>query len=246
MYLGMYIIVGIGIDTDQRRRQCITAQANISFEVSNHQGAALVIKHPAYREDARSTNDMMQYMLRNYKSWRTFIQINLGIAVDLRDIVFVTGCDLTADWATATFVEKSVEYKVEFKAGDPSISAASGSFWGRWNSSVNVPHRCGPSPVRPPTTDPTRSNIPGPENPISEEPIYNQCIFLRGFRVDERRLRSPRVIKAAAEPEDLDMDRDGTTSSPVLSGDSDSDDEDDYTNEGYFTSRGPKVANHPS
>lgn len=146
-------------------------------------------------------------MLENYRSWLEFIRNKLGCLVRVSDIAFVTGCDLTADWATAAFVEKSTECNIDFKAGDPAFGAATASFWGTWQSSVSVPHRCGPGPVRPPSPSDHQSIVAGSSSP-REGPLFNQCIFLRSFRVFERKLRAPKVIKAAAEPEDMDMDRD--------------------------------------
>lgn len=58
-------------------------------------------------------------------------------------------------------------------------------------------------------------------------PKRNQCVFLRGFRVVERRI-GPLKLEAAARPNDLDMDRDGHWSPKVLSTESDSEFGDDF------------------
>ncbi|EJD01902.1 uncharacterized protein FOMMEDRAFT_29043 [Fomitiporia mediterranea MF3/22] len=199
---------------------CIPANASIKFSTSNQQGAALVIRHPAYREDVLQETALEACLLKNYNSWLVFIRDDLERRITLRDIVLVTGCDLTADWATAVFVEKSTQCEVEFKACDPaSLTTGSVGFWGTWQSSVNVPHRCGPCPVQPPSTPSTRHTIEPVQqlntDPLLVEPNYNQCIFLRGFRVQDRRVLSPKIIKAAAEPKDLDMDRD-SDAAPVI------------------------------
>lgn len=179
-------------------------------------------------------------MLQNYRSWLTFIHDVLGCLVTLRDIVLVTGCDLTAEWATATFVEKSSQCEIEFKASDPTmLVSGSAAVWGTWQSSIRVPSRCGPGSARRSSTALATNRRDGELRPEGEDtggPPYNQCIFVRGFRVSDRKLLAPRIIRAAADPNDLDMDRDGDIG-PVIVSLEDSSDSDEYGSE-FDTSAG--------
>lgn len=128
---------------------CILANSTVKFEMSGRRSAALVIKYPVFREESSRERRLEGYMLQSYRSWFTFIHDILGCQVTLGDIILVTGCDLTADWATETFVEKSSQFKFEFKVGDPAMLASgSAAAWGTWQSSINVPSRCGPSRSR--------------------------------------------------------------------------------------------------
>lgn len=230
-------------------RSGVPANASIQFCVWNQQGAALVIKHPAYREDTRSEKNLKDYMLQHYRSWIAFFRDNLGYDVALQDIILVTGCDLTADWEMATFNERTTQCDIEFKVGDPAFGpSGSSAFWGTWQSSIHAPHRCGPCPTQPPVSPNDPSTV---DNAISQEdgpdkgPKYNQCIFLRGFRVRERKLLAPQVIQDAAEPQDSDINRDVDEDiEPIISSlDSDSDESDVKMNRSCCSPSPGKVHN---
>ncbi|KAI5116742.1 hypothetical protein M0805_000436 [Coniferiporia weirii] len=196
------------------------SHANVNFSVSSHQAAALFIKYSAERSDATRLAHYRKYMLKNYRSWLKLLRDDLGFDVNLRDIVFVTGHDLTANWATATFVGSAVHRGAQLTAGSPSTLTASASISGAWESSVSIPIRIGPKPDRTPLPLPQTQE--GDETVRGNDPVKDQCIFIRGFRVSER-LLVPRVIKAAASPEDLDMDRDSDYATGVVAVDFDSD-----------------------
>lgn len=123
-----------------------------------------------------------------YKTWYSFLCDTFG-RMPLRNMVFVTGCDLSTDWATATFLEKAKSGKVSFKVSDPHSDSVSVTLWGDWETSTSVPVRCGPS------ADQKAHHIKG-------EPTKNQCIFVRGWRVSERIRPLPLKLQAAAEPKD--------------------------------------------
>lgn len=142
-------------------------------------------------------------MLKNYRAWVHFARTRLNRDVHLRDIVLVTGCDLTADWATATFVDRAMDASISFQAGEMIIGNAGLAMWGSWNASVAVPHRCGPLPVVRPDRTPPTSAVSEDANLQPSSPAFNQCIFLRGYRVRERLRLLPTIIKAGAEPTDL-------------------------------------------
>ncbi|THH10538.1 hypothetical protein EW145_g1246 [Phellinidium pouzarii] len=191
------------------------AHASVSFSVSSHQAAALYIKHCADRKDAARLEQFKKYMLRNYRSWLKFIRDDLGFGVGLRDLIFVTGHDLTANWATATFVGSAVHQGAKLNAGKSPVASVGASLSGTWESSISIPIRTGPNLF---------SNQSGPQESDAgaTEPFKNQCIFIRGFRISEK-LLVPRIIKAAASPEDLNIDRDCDSPSGVVSVDFDSD-----------------------
>lgn len=164
------------------------------FECSNSQGAALVTKYPAFRKDTFRDRDFIKYMSKHRKSWLAFFHDHLGIQLELPEIVLVTGCDLTADWATAVFIKSYKNAAIYFTAGDSSIVSGQASLWGSWKTSVNIPHRCGPSQASKP---PTVGDIV-PYQTSSQAAEVNQCIFIRGLRMKERQLVLPPKIKAAA------------------------------------------------
>ncbi|KAI5118155.1 hypothetical protein M0805_000534 [Coniferiporia weirii] len=193
----------------------VQAGASIELACSKQQGAALVIKHPAYREDSSRRRALSRYMLQHYPTWLTFARSNLDQDIRLKDLLLVTGCDLTADWATAAFTDSSQENSISFQVGFSGFASAQARFWGEWSSSTRVRHRCGPQPLMPPAVldAGSRSDV-FHADPLSE---FNQCIFVRAFRVHERPYFLPNVIKGSADPKDLGGSRD-LDAPPSMSG----------------------------
>jgi hypothetical protein len=161
----------------------------------------LLTKYKTFCEDAERLGFFKDYMLRNYQTWVDYAN-QLGHMVTLEDILLITGHDMTLDFAMLAFSSNSRQIGIEFEAGLPAVASASASVWGMWRTTMSVHHNCGPQhrdpPVqaRPLLTEDSHS----PDQP---QPEYNQCVFLRAFRIRKRAGLIPMVIKAAAGPHDL-------------------------------------------
>ena len=173
------------------------------------------MKGVAFRRDSMYKGVLARHMVENYRSWLHFAQTTLRRDVQLQDMIFVTGCDLTTEWATVAFLgEQTVEAFARFHVDVPVAGALgmSSSIWGSWMSAMSTmtPARCGPSQMSSTpftTTQPEdhvlRNSLEGTGAPIPPRRVeFDQCVFLRGFRVKEYTRFLPR-LKAAAEPEDL-------------------------------------------
>ncbi|KLO19579.1 hypothetical protein SCHPADRAFT_935083 [Schizopora paradoxa] len=196
----------------------IPAGSNISLSCTDQNWVALIIKRPALREDAECDRAFRNLILKNHEAWLSFARSTRQIEITLKDIVLVTGHDLTNEWATASVFDwKRRDLEVGFSAGDTSspLGGVSASAWASWRSSVSLPLRFGPIPRSPSVYDargcdidtPMLTDLSGfPQSGSSEvdgqrESLPNQCIFIRGFRVYTRSFFL-RKIKAAAEPKD--------------------------------------------
>jgi hypothetical protein len=144
------------------------------------------------------------------ESWLSFA-IQDGRDVKLEDLILVTGHDMTSEYAMAAFCDTQRAVSLEFQASLTPASA-SASVWGSWRSSSSVHHNCGPQ-VRVPPSQMAHAQpivmIEAQSEPQSRDLLedmppksYNQCVFVRGFRV-KKRVGIPRIIKAAASPHDL-------------------------------------------
>jgi hypothetical protein len=161
-------------------------------------------KYQTYREDLQLDRSLQHSFAKHYRSWLAFAH-EQGHNVELADLVLVTGVDLTKDFSMLAFASAGGEFDVGFNVGASQVASASASAWGSWRTVTSVHKNWGPQEVVPPRV---RSAIaaadPQRAAPSNE---FCQCVFVRGFRMRERRLLWPKVIKAAGDPQDLDDDR---------------------------------------
>ena len=74
---------------------------NISFELTEEQGAALVTKYRTYVDDTRLESTFKAYTKRHYDSWVTFVR-GTGEGDTVRPVL-VTGVDMTKDFAMMAY-----------------------------------------------------------------------------------------------------------------------------------------------
>jgi hypothetical protein len=177
------------------------AGGGFSFECSHHQGALLIMGGDAYREDASNQLEFLEYIIKHHRSWLDFAH-SAARDVSLSDLILVDGCDKTSEWACAAWSEKSSSLRLNFVAGAPGIADGNACLWGQWDSSESLDKNVGPRPLIPPitgqdTTLPLTSQLseamaigdpPHPHAPLSRSvPLpFNQCVFVRGFRISDR------------------------------------------------------------
>ena len=170
---------------------------SISFQLTEDQGAALVTKYQAYREDIQRERTFEEYTKENYDSWVAFAR-ETGHGNDIKPVL-VTGVDMTRDFAMMSHSNSDVNLTSEFTTSVPGVASA----WGTWRTTGSVHTNCGPQLCRPPSPTQTTDSAPSGNShteTISDE--YNQCVFVRYYTV-RKRLGIPRVIRAAAGPHDL-------------------------------------------
>lgn len=163
----------------------------------------IIIKEPAARVNADRRDALGVKLKQNYANWFQFVR-TVSPSLLLREMVFVTGYDLASDWATASVTRRHYNVCLRFKVGDPQTLSAGTSLWGNWQCSANVPVRSGPSASQ-------------KAEHIEDGPEKNQCIFFRGFRIDDRLLLTR--LKAAAGPHNLEKGEDESEGSvsPLMS-----------------------------
>jgi len=182
--------------------------SSISFQLTGGQGAALLTKHPTYREDAKLGRTFEEYTKTHYNSWVAFAR-ECGHPNDIKPVL-VTGVDVTRDFAMVSYSNDGNDLRAQFTTSAPEA----GSPWGTWRAPGVVHTNCGPQPSRPPS---------GNSQTEAVSDGYNQCVFVRYYTM-RKRLGIPRVIKAAAGPHDLGPpDRDDPESSSDVEHSSDSD-----------------------
>jgi hypothetical protein len=126
-------------------------------------------------------------MLDNYRNWTDFTETTCQLEKGTC-LVLITGCDLTRQWATATYFRNNREIGLGGGGGVASVASAHFSLSAGWRINQAINTRQGP-----------------PEDQDVGEMALgdNQCVFLRGFYVKERFLFGPKVLKAGAGYHDL-------------------------------------------
>ena len=175
----------------------------MAFELTRKQGAALITKHPTYRDDIERQRTFENYTKQHYESWVDFGR-ERGDGENVRPVL-VTGVDLTREFATVAYSDNQTRMECEFSAAVPGLASASASVWGSWHTQGLVHTNCGPDPF------PTRrrrnpDQASALETEIPDE--YNQCVFIRYYTI-RKRVFIPMIIKAGAGPHQLPKGDDG-------------------------------------
>ena len=176
------------------------------LKCTKEHGAVLVIKENAYRSEAKSQRALIERFNAYFDQWFKHITgttgENLGVDIDERDLVVVTGSALTKEWATSIIDKRSddADFQVSIELG--SIATLDAGAWIKWESNITVPHREGPRSLEPPPA--------GAQSSAENDPQFNQCIFLTVCRRYSRRERflQKLVQIIRSKPEDAGDSRD--------------------------------------
>ncbi|KAF8816224.1 hypothetical protein BYT27DRAFT_7077737 [Phlegmacium glaucopus] len=152
-----------------------------SLTFTNEKGAALILPYQAQREDAINNWPFKRHMLSNYRHWSNFAETTCELERGTR-LILVTGCDLTLQWATATYCRNNREIALAGGGGVASVADAHFSLSAGWRVNQPMNTRQGPPQVQ------------EESGPL----MNNQCVFLRGFYIKDRFLFGPKVLKAGA------------------------------------------------
>ena len=183
--------------------------AQISFELTQERGAALVTKYHTYQEDIAHGSVFEEYTKKHYDSWVKFASKH---GKDVKPVI-ISGVDMTQDFAMIAYASNNAQLTSKFTISAPLAASVSASVWGTWRSNGLVHTNCGPQVCTPPPPSGLSSLPPaggsggrkkrkGKEKADTAEMEYNQCVFIRYYTVRKLFL-VPKVIKAAAGPHDL-------------------------------------------
>ena len=161
----------------------------LRFKCADDQGAMLVLKHEAVRESLHPSKDLTRYIVRNHESWCRFAQDVFRLDIKPHDIIFVSGCVKTAEWALAAATHRARECELMFGGEFAPSAKAAFSFGVSQESAASMEHRSGPERTLEDSTD---------EDGL---PKRDQCVFLHYYKFKRRRILAPKVIRAAANEE---------------------------------------------
>ena len=95
-----------------------------SLSFTNEKGAALILPSEACREDTMNRKFFKDHMLKPYREWYTFALTECHRDIELCDLILVTGCDLTRQWAMATYFSRNREISAALAAQAAPLAVA--------------------------------------------------------------------------------------------------------------------------
>ncbi|PCH43308.1 WD40 repeat-like protein [Wolfiporia cocos MD-104 SS10] len=201
----------------------VGASAALQFECNDDQGALLLLKESATREELHPSRRMANYMHHNFQSWVTFARDTLDVDLKDEQIVFVRGWVKTTQWTVAAITHQGRQGKISI-SGDPGAQASLSFTAAHSHETMNYfAHRSGP-PQKTKTDTKGKARTRDSEDvsmaddrssshdsygqedsESADEPLpLNQCIFLHYYRLKRRRFLGLKKLEAAAEPKDPD------------------------------------------
>ncbi|TFK38870.1 hypothetical protein BDQ12DRAFT_83332 [Crucibulum laeve] len=151
-------------------------QSNVNWETSEiaftcadkNEGALLSLPEGALREDLKNEGHLAEYISTNAECWYAYARNIAGRAIDRNSLYLVTGCMKSESWGIATYSSCLSEGNNVLKFGKSPLSRGPRYIWKQSNGATA---RSGPSPD---------SDM---EVGHSGDPLQNQCLFLRGFKI---------------------------------------------------------------
>ncbi|KAH9006691.1 hypothetical protein EDB83DRAFT_726411 [Lactarius deliciosus] len=150
--------------------------AEVSFSCTAKRGAVLSLPVAARREDTLVLAHFRQWMVRHINSWYAFSQ-QQGLGIEMEDIILVTGCHRTRSSANVVFYESRVnlDAQVSLCVQVPGTNDTT------FNWQVLNQH--------------TQGAVVS-HGPSGEDLLENQCISVRGFRVERpSRIRFSKILR---------------------------------------------------
>ncbi|KAI0738511.1 hypothetical protein C8Q80DRAFT_1205847 [Daedaleopsis nitida] len=189
----------------------------LRYRCSQESGALLMLKEPGHKKSLHCDMHIRRYISTHLASWCAFANGHLGIGLEDKDLIFVSGFIKTSAWAIAAFHNSNTSGEL-IVAGDAFASSVSGEFRVSMSKGVNpsVFSRVGPmyrtSAPRPSApvflSHLDRSSAEDVTHGLNQEP-RDQCIFLNYYKMRSRMFRRPAIMRAAAGPHGLPRDDGG-------------------------------------
>lgn len=169
--------------------------AGLRYRCSEASGALLMLKAPAHKTILDCRLHIQRYILAHLSSWCEFANGALGVGLEEKDIIFVSGFSKTSVWAETAFTN-SVSNGELVISGGCFVPSISGEF------SVSM-LRCTDASVFA-RTGPYERVVDWTEDAGSSIDLqYDQSIFLNFYKMKSRRWWRSTVLRGAAGPHQL-------------------------------------------
>lgn len=174
--------------------------------VCNHESesGALLLLDPAGTQTTTLSGDkhIRDYILKHIASWRTFARNHRGIDLEEKDLIFVSGYTMAAQWGVIAF--RGARPGSQLQISDPPFTSEAGQK--QWEVIITAPNTHDPQRTGTGSADAVSdmSNAAivfariGPmDRKAGQDPQMDQCVFIQYYKVKTSGiLRSRRVIPA--------------------------------------------------
>ena len=185
---------GISKHLSFSRRSIPSLGDSFPLQWSNGHSASLLLNNTASRESVDRLRDLEEYIVDNHRSWHTFITGELRRSCEPDEVVCISGCVKTSEWAMTATIASSRTPQDQLDEGQLSESAASG---------LQVVHNTEPQtfyhagPESPEASPLSQINSDQQQvRPFPRVKPKNQCIFVSYYKVKYRKRRQPRLVAA--------------------------------------------------
>ncbi|RPD68418.1 hypothetical protein L226DRAFT_548538 [Lentinus tigrinus ALCF2SS1-7] len=173
----------------------LAATAGLRYQCSETSGALLMLKKPAHRTYIDCSIHIKKYFRTHISSWLDFANGPLGIGLEEKDIVFVSGHTKTSVWAEAAFDQRSSGGELVI-AGGCAVPSVGGEFRVSMShdAAAMVHAREGPA-----------DRVAAWRGGVESVEKDDQSIFINYYKMKTRFFRSI-VVQGAAGPHELPDD----------------------------------------
>ncbi|KAI0060015.1 hypothetical protein BV25DRAFT_1005416 [Artomyces pyxidatus] len=172
----------------------------VSLSTSQQLGAALVLPLPALREDAPDRTVYEQLLRAHCDTWLAFAR-EFDHPLKLEDLILVTGCDIARSWFVASFTTPEADTVLRLASAEKPVTRATASqvvAKGPWHTAsirdsarhrveaMNAARRRCRAAACAAAAHSSHGGL------VSDVEQLDQCVFLRGCRMNRRGLLAPK------------------------------------------------------
>jgi hypothetical protein len=171
--------------------------SGVVFQCSGPMGAILVLPEGGSRVDLQNRERVLRYAAQNGMSWYRFVNGPLGRRVQNGSLYVVTGCDKSPAWGVASYSIPLGDTKFCLKFMTVGSGEDSTSLEYRWEGCHSAAVRTGRQQVRS-----SEATLGSGEPQARTNMTFNQCAFIRGYRISVQSRLIPMPLDNKVKVED--------------------------------------------
>ena len=166
------------------------AGASYTFSCNSSRGAVAVLGSTGHQQWYLPNQSFRKYIWEHHTSWYDFA-VAKDHDISPESLVLISGWVKTSEWAIATFSNQGRAHDISLNASAGSYASATFQVSGGTEVQMSIEQRCGPVKNR---------GVSASGGAIEKPLPYNQCLFLRYYKLQTRTLGRKKVsVRADAK-----------------------------------------------